>query len=90
MGLDVSLMRTFHVSYDNCKTWEEKVETVYDNNITHNLNKPSVKLVQLIVKVNHYPPLSQTATLYTSLFLLHFFNDLIAQFHQFQRVILEC
>ena len=39
MSLDVSLMRTFHVSYDNCKTWKEKIESVYENNITHNLNK---------------------------------------------------
>lgn len=39
MSLDVTLMRTYHVSYDNCKTWEERTESVYEDNITHNLNK---------------------------------------------------
>ncbi len=39
MSLDVSLMRKYHVSYDNGKTLEEKEEEVFDANITHNLGK---------------------------------------------------
>lgn len=38
MSLDITLMRTYHVSYDNLETWEEKTESVYEDNITHNLN----------------------------------------------------
>lgn len=37
MSLDVSLYRTYHVSYDKGVTLEEKEECVYDANITHNL-----------------------------------------------------
>lgn len=37
MSLDVSLIRKFHVSYDNGKTLEEKEEELFDANITHNL-----------------------------------------------------
>ena len=37
MSLDVSLLKKFHVTYDNGKTLEEKEERVYDANITHNL-----------------------------------------------------
>ena len=39
MSLDVSLYRTYHISYDKGKTLEEKEECVYDANITHNLGK---------------------------------------------------
>lgn len=39
MSLDVSLYRTYHISYDKGKTLEEKEERVYDANITHNLGK---------------------------------------------------
>ena len=39
MSLDVSLYRTYHISYDGGKTLEEKEECVYDANITHNLGK---------------------------------------------------
>lgn len=37
MSLDVSLFRKYHISYDGGKTLEEKEESVYDANITHNL-----------------------------------------------------
>ena len=38
MSLDVRLIRKYHVSYDGCKTWEEREEELYWANITHNLN----------------------------------------------------
>lgn len=37
MSLDVSLLRKFHISYDEGKTLIEKQEYVYESNITHNL-----------------------------------------------------
>lgn len=37
MSLDVDLTRKFHISYDNGITWEEREESVYQSNITHNL-----------------------------------------------------
>jgi hypothetical protein len=37
MSLDVSLYRTYHISYDKGKTLEEKEECMYESNITHNL-----------------------------------------------------
>lgn len=37
MSLDISLYRKSHVSYDNCETWEERLEEVYEGNLTHNL-----------------------------------------------------
>lgn len=43
MSLDVSLMRKYHVSYDNGKTLEEKEEELFDANITHNLGKMADK-----------------------------------------------
>ena len=43
MSLDVSLKRTFQISYDNGKTIEEKDEYVYDANITHNLGQMADK-----------------------------------------------
>ena len=43
MSLDVHLKRKIHVSYDNRQTWEEKTETVFRENITHNLNKMADK-----------------------------------------------
>jgi len=39
MSLDVSLIRKYHVSYDNGKTLEEKEEEVFSANITHNLGE---------------------------------------------------
>lgn len=39
MSLDVSLYRSYQISYDNGKTIEKKEECVYDANITHNLGK---------------------------------------------------
>ena len=38
MSLDVDLERGYQISYDGGKTIEEKVESVFDANITHNLN----------------------------------------------------
>lgn len=43
MSLDVSLLKKFHVTYDNRKTLEEKEECVYDANITHNLGEMADK-----------------------------------------------
>ena len=43
MSLDVSLMRKYHVSYDNGKTMEEKEEEVFSANITHNLGEMADK-----------------------------------------------
>ena len=37
MSLDVSLYRSYQVSYDEGKTIKNKEECVYDANITHNL-----------------------------------------------------
>ena len=39
MSLDVTLYRNYHISYDNGKTLEPKVEEVYNDNITNNLGK---------------------------------------------------
>lgn len=39
MSLDVCLIRERWVSYDNGETSETDIESVYDANITHNLNK---------------------------------------------------
>ena len=39
MSLNVYLTRTKWVSYDEGKTQKKEEETVYDANITHNLNK---------------------------------------------------
>jgi hypothetical protein len=39
MSLDVSLVRTKWVSYDEGKTHTKEYEYVYDSNITHNLGK---------------------------------------------------
>lgn len=44
MGLNVTLKRKYHVSYDGGKTLEEKEEAVYSDNITHNLVKMAKKL----------------------------------------------
>jgi hypothetical protein len=41
MSLDIYLYKKSHVSYDNCKTWEERLEQVYEDNLTHNLTKMS-------------------------------------------------
>jgi hypothetical protein len=38
MSLDVTLNVKYHVSYDNCGTWEEKEDEVFWKNITHNLS----------------------------------------------------
>lgn len=43
MGLDVDLYKKRHVSYDNCKTWEEERDVVFSAGITHNLNKMAEK-----------------------------------------------
>jgi len=43
MGLDVSLKRKYHISYDGGKNLEEKEEYVYDVNITHNLGEMADK-----------------------------------------------
>ena len=43
MSLNISLYRKYHISYDNCKTWEERLEEVYEGNITHNLVPISTK-----------------------------------------------
>ena len=43
MSLDVSLYRSYQVSYDEGKTVEKKEECVYDANITHNLNTMAEK-----------------------------------------------
>jgi hypothetical protein len=43
MSLDVSLIRKFHVSYDNGKTLEERTELIYEANITHNLGEMAEK-----------------------------------------------
>ena len=43
MSLDVDLIRKYHVSYDGGETMEEKEETVFEANITHNLNKMADK-----------------------------------------------
>lgn len=39
MSLDIRLATKKHVSYDNLKTFEVEYDTVFDCNITHNLNK---------------------------------------------------
>lgn len=39
MSLDVSLKRKVIFSYDDGKTFETELETVYTSNITHNLGK---------------------------------------------------
>jgi hypothetical protein len=39
MGLSVTLMRKYQISYDGGKTLKEKKENVYYVNITHNLGK---------------------------------------------------
>lgn len=39
MSLGVYLHRNLYLSYDKGKTYEEKQETVYEANITHNLGK---------------------------------------------------
>lgn len=43
MGLSVTLMRKYHVSYDGGKTLEEREENVYYENITHNLGDMAKK-----------------------------------------------
>jgi hypothetical protein len=43
MSLDIYLYKKSHVSYDNCKTWEERLEEVYEGNLTHNLVPMSVQ-----------------------------------------------
>lgn len=43
MSLDLDLKRKYHVSYDGGKTLEEREETVYDANITHNLGDMAKK-----------------------------------------------
>lgn len=43
MGLSVTLMRKYHISYDGGKTLEEKEENVYYENITHNLGDMAKK-----------------------------------------------
>ena len=39
MSLDVYLKRKRWISYDNCVTSTEETETIYADNITHNLGK---------------------------------------------------
>jgi len=43
MGLDVYLKRKYIVSYDEGKTFEDREETVFTSNITHNLNKMAME-----------------------------------------------
>ena len=43
MSLDVTLYRTYLVSYDEGKTLEPRREEVYSANITHNLNKMAIE-----------------------------------------------
>lgn len=38
MGLSIDLNRKVYLSYDEGKTYTEKEESVYSDNITHNLN----------------------------------------------------
>lgn len=38
MGLDIYLNRKVYLSYDEGKTYMEKEESVYSDNLTHNLN----------------------------------------------------